>query len=259
MKLHMSLLFVIFTLFIGCSAESEHPEETIVTPVKEEQPKKLKKVKVDTSITNKNVVEKLTAYGEKHKETIVDIYTGKGKIRIKLFKDTPLHRANFIMLTKRGYFDGTYFTRAVKDFMAQCGSPATYVHTDFQRALGKYSIPAEINKKYYHKQGVVGAAREYQNNPKKRSSPFNFYFVEGTRFSDETLDKYEELNSYTYSKEQRKYYSTQPGAAHIDGLHTIFGKILSGQQVVHNITLVETDRQDWPVDDIFIDSAKVVY
>ena len=46
---------------------------------------------------------------KKNKENKVRILTKYGNIEIELFKKTPYHRANFIYLTKKGYFDGTMF------------------------------------------------------------------------------------------------------------------------------------------------------
>lgn len=214
---------------------------------------------VDTNlITDQNVVEKLTRYGAKNPETIVKLHTSKGTITIKLFKDTPLHRANFIMLAKRGYFNGTVFMRVVKDFMAQGGAGATYVHTDLRKEIGYYTVPAEFSTAHIHKRGAVAAAREYRGNPEKRSDPYMFYMVEGTRFTDETLDKYERKHGKSYSAEQRAYYTKNPGAAHLDNEHTVFGEIIDGYEVIPKITAVETDRKDWPIEDIFIEKVEII-
>ena len=226
---------------------------------KQEKKVKAPQIEIDTNvITDENVVRKLTAYGRNNPETIVKVYTTKGAVTIRLFEDTPLHRANFIMLAKRGYFDGTVFMRVVKDFMAQGGAGATYVHTDLRKEIGYYTIPPEFTSKHIHKRGAVAAAREYRGNPDKRSDPYMFYMVEGTIFSDETLDKYERKHDKKYSAEQRAYYTTNPGAAHLDNEHTVFGEIISGYEVVPKLTAVETDRKDWPVDDIFIEKVEII-
>src|SRR5690606_10527429 len=60
-------------------------------------------------ITNENVVSFLTEYGKNNPETKVQISTPLGDIEIELYKDTPLHRANFIYLVKQGYFNETFF------------------------------------------------------------------------------------------------------------------------------------------------------
>ena len=82
--------------------------------------------------------------------------------------------------------------------------------------------------------------------------------MEGLKFSSIALDHYEVENGYKYTQEQRNYYKKNPGAAHIDGEHTVFGQIIQGYHVVPKITHVDTDSQDWPVVDIFIDSVEVI-
>src|SRR5690606_5429746 len=73
-------------------------------------------------ITDENVVSFLTEYGEKNPETQVLISTRFGEIEIELFKDTPLHRANFVYLVKQHYFDETFFHRVVPNFSIQAGN-----------------------------------------------------------------------------------------------------------------------------------------
>src|SRR5690554_1714060 len=73
-------------------------------------------------ITNGNVVAFLTEFGKNNPETKVRINTPYGNIEIELFKDTPLHRANFIYLVKQKYFDDTFFYRVVPNFIVQAGN-----------------------------------------------------------------------------------------------------------------------------------------
>ena len=52
------------------------------------------------------------------------IKTSKGKIKLKLFyEETPVTVANFVNLSKRGYYDGLSFHRVIDDFMIQGGCP----------------------------------------------------------------------------------------------------------------------------------------
>ena len=64
----------------------------------------------------------LRAYGKDNPETRAKITTKYGEIEIELFKDTPVHRANFVYLVKEGYFDNTYFHRVVPNFIIQAGN-----------------------------------------------------------------------------------------------------------------------------------------
>ncbi len=46
----------------------------------------------------------LTKYGKEHEENRVRIKTRFGNIDVELYRDTPLHRANFLFLVKEGLF-----------------------------------------------------------------------------------------------------------------------------------------------------------
>jgi len=252
------LVFVFITCFLlACSEETPPPIKKDVV-VKKEEPIVVKEKPKSDKINNDNVVERLTKYGKENQETIVLITTTKGKIKIRLYKDTPLHRANFILLAKSGYFDGCYFSRVVKDFMAQCGGAYDDKQRSILDSIGYYTIPAEMSKHHFHKKGAVCAARSYTNNPDKRSEPDEFYFVEGIRFSELSLDNYAEQNHYTYTETQRKYYTKNKGAAHLDGEHTVFGEIISGYSVVPKLTHVSTDSQDWPDENLYIKKVEVI-
>lgn len=54
-------------------------------------------------------------------ETLVQIDTDMGKIKVKLFNDTPQHRDNFIKNVKEKRYDGLLFHRVIKQFMVQGG------------------------------------------------------------------------------------------------------------------------------------------
>lgn len=128
------------------------------------------------------------------KETIL-ISTNYGNMKIKLFEETPLHKANFLKLTRQGFYDSLLFHRVINNFMIQGGDP------DSKRAndtilLGNgdvgYWIPAEINPKLYHKKGMLAAAREGDDvNPKKESSGCQFYIVMGKKYDSLALKKAE--------------------------------------------------------------------
>ena len=109
------------------------------------------------------------------KETSVVMDTTLGKIKIKLYNDTPQHRDNFIKLAKAGQYDGLLFHRVIKDFMVQ-GGDVTSKDAPMNKPLGAgdlgYTVPAEFNyPKYFHKKGALCAARTGDEvNPEKASS-----------------------------------------------------------------------------------------
>ena len=140
------------------------------------------------------------------------LQTTEGDIRIKLFNDTPLHRDNFIKNVKEGKYDGVTFHRIIRSFMIQTGDPNTRPGHEAELAA------ADVYPKYFHKRGMVAAAREGDDiNPKKGSDPYQFYIVTG-KFQNETaLAEFETARKQALVEER---YSKKM-AAHRDELETM--------------------------------------
>ena len=157
----------------------------------------------------KTKVAATTETSNNAKETIVVVTTDYGKMRIKLYNETPLHRDNFIKLINEGFYNDLLFHRVIKDFMIQGGDPESK-EAPASKQLGAgdvgYTIPAEfVYPKYYHKKGALAAARQGdQVNPQKRSSGCQFYIVQGKTMTDQELDGMER-NLQNKAKESRFY------------------------------------------------------
>ena len=128
---------------------------------------------------------------ENEKRTLVKLETTMGNITVALYNDTPKHRDNFIKLVKEGVYDSTLFHRVIKQFMIQAGDPDSKNASD-TAMLGSgdvgYTIPAEFNPKFFHKKGVLAAARQGDDvNPEKASSGCQFYIVTGRKFTEPQL------------------------------------------------------------------------
>lgn len=128
---------------------------------------------------------------ENEKRTLVKLETTMGNITVSLYNETPKHRDNFIKLVKEGVYDSTLFHRVIKQFMIQAGDPDSKNASD-TAMLGSgdvgYTIPAEFNPKFFHKKGVLAAARQGDDvNPEKASSGCQFYIVTGRKFTEPQL------------------------------------------------------------------------
>ena len=128
---------------------------------------------------------------ENEKRTLVKLETTMGNITVALYNETPKHRDNFIKLVKEGVYDSTLFHRVIKQFMIQAGDPDSKNASD-TAMLGSgdvgYTIPAEFNPKFFHKKGVLAAARQGDDvNPEKASSGCQFYIVTGRKFTEPKL------------------------------------------------------------------------
>lgn len=132
----------------------------------------------------------------KSKPKVVEITTEFGTMKIVLYDETPLHRDNFVKLTKEGFYKDLLFHRVIKDFMIQGGDPDSRNAKEGAK-LGEggpgYTIPAEFNEKFYHKKGVLAAARQSDaQNPLKESSGSQFYIVQGKKFTGQELIRMEQ-------------------------------------------------------------------
>lgn len=123
-------------------------------------------------------------------ETIV-MSTIHGNMKVKLFNETPLHKANFLKLVNEHFYDSLLFHRVIEGFMIQGGDPESKT-ADRKKLLGdgdlNYTIPAEFNPTLFHKKGMLCAARNSdEENPTKASSACQFYIVQGKKRDDAEL------------------------------------------------------------------------
>ncbi|QPH41871.1 peptidylprolyl isomerase [Pedobacter endophyticus] len=197
----------------------------------------------------------LSAFAAKPRNKYVRIQTVFGECIVKLYNETPLHRDNFLKLTKQGYFDGTLFHRVIKDFMIQGGDPdSRNAKPDVLLGNGgpKYTIPAEFRDSLFHKKGVLAAARDGDMvNPEKASSGSQFYLVQGKVFTDEQLNILEERRlKFKLPEWQRQVYKTIGGAPHLDQSYTVYGEIVVGLDMVDKIAALLTDDNNRPKEDV---------
>lgn len=176
-------------------------------------------------LTEQNADSLLLEYGKTNPETRAVITTSYGDIELELYKDTPVHRANFVYLVKHGYFERTFFHRVVSNFIIQAGN-SDNASTNKKRAkIGKYRLSAELDNGRIHKRGTISGAKEYRENPDKKSAPFEFFIFLGPKKS----------------------------TGHLNGNYTIFGRVTKGMDVVDTIANVAADEGQWPLSNIYID------
>jgi cyclophilin family peptidyl-prolyl cis-trans isomerase len=194
----------------------------------------------------------INAFAAKPKHKYVRITTDLGECTIMLYNETPLHRDNFLKLSKAHFYDGTLFHRVIKNFMIQGGDPDSR-HAKPGATLGEgdvgYTIPAEFRDSLFHQKGALAAARE--DNPAKASSGCQFYIVQGKTFTEEQLEKVEEKRlKFKLPDYQREVYKTIGGAPHLDHNYTVFGQVVKGLELVDQIGALLTDPNDRPNKDI---------
>ena len=133
--------------------------------------------------------------------TLVRFETTSGDFTIALYNDTPIHRDNFIKLVNEHFYDSLLFHRTIWEFMIQTGDPTSRTAKPGEK-LGEgsvgYTLPAEIiYPKYFHRRGVVAAAREGdEKNPERKSDGSQFYIVTGKVYNAGQLGQMEKQLQY---------------------------------------------------------------
>lgn len=196
-------------------------------------------------------------------ETLVLIDTDMGKIKVKLYNETPQHRDNFIKHIHDKTYEGLLFHRVIKQFMIQAGD-VTSKDAPIEKELGNgdlgYTVPAEIvYPTYFHKAGALCAARTSDDeNPQRASSATQFYIVTGKFFTEMELDKMEKEKNIQLTPEQRQAYMHLGGAPHLDGKYTVFGEVVSGMKTVEKIQFVKTNEKDRPLKNVKIKKVSII-
>jgi len=149
-----------------------------------------------------------------------ELETSLGNIVIELFTETsPITVNNFVTLSNDGYYNDVIFHRVIKGFMIQGGDPSGTGHGDMGKYPG-YDFEDELNNPMNYDKGIVAMANR---GPNTNGSQF---FI---MHADYPLP-------YQY---------------------TIFGKVLSGIDVVDTIGNVQTGENDKPNEDVVIYSVKI--
>lgn len=178
-------------------------------------------------LTEKNAMEFFLQYEKEHKENKVRLVTDFGNIDILLFNETKFHRANFIYLTKQGYFDNTQFYRVIENYIVQGGSTDDRDVMKRRRKIGKYLLPTDTKRGFKHDRGVISMPSSEIDNPHKLASPYEFFIT--------LRDVYQ-----------------------LDGDYTIFGRVINGLDICDKIAEVETDDGDWPLQNVYIRTVDIL-
>lgn len=231
MKVRLVILMIL-TLWNCEDKQTSKKMDSVVKKdslVQKEKPNKNKKTSQFPILTNDNAMEFFLEYEKEHKENKVRIYTDFGNIDILLYDKTKFHRANFIYLTKRKYFDGTQFYRVVKNFVIQGGSSDGLDLYKKRRKIGKYLLPPDTKRGFTHKRGAISMPSSEIENAYKLASPFQFFII-----------------------------NRIGGADYLDKDYTVFGEVINGMDVVDKINAVETDDGDWPLDNVYIRKVEII-
>ncbi len=165
------------------------------------------------------IIFTLTTGSLSYSQTVVQWYTSMGDFRAQLREDlVPVTAQNFIDLTNANFYDGLIFHRVIADFMIQDGCP----NGNGTGGPG-YTFDDEFHPDLRHDEpGILSMAN---SGPNTNGS---------------------------------QYFITVVPTDWLDDVHSVFGKIIDGMDVVFAISEVDTDANDKPIIDVVIDSIRVV-
>ncbi len=133
------------------------------------------------------------------------ITTNKGTMRVAFFEnDAPTTVSNFVKLAKSGFYDGLKWHRVIPNFVIQGGCPNTRAGEKGMPGTGGpgYKIDCETKGgNQYHDRGVLSMAHAGRN-----TGGSQFFIVH-----------------------------SRTNTSHLDGVHTCFGKLTEGEDVLDSI------------------------
>ena len=180
---------------------------------------------------------------------IATIKTNHGDMRIKLFPDhAPKTVANFIALSKDGYYDGVIFHRIIKDFMIQGGDP-TGTGMGGESIYGQ-SFEDEFSEELYNVRGALSMANAGPN-----TNGSQFFIVQNQHLPYSK----KEIARGGWPEPIAEIYAEQGGTPHLDRRHTVFGQLAdeASYEVLDAIAGVETGAMDKPVEDVVIETIEI--
>ena len=180
---------------------------------------------------------------------IATIKTNHGDMRIKLFPEhAPKTVANFIALSKDGYYDGVIFHRIIKDFMIQGGDP-TGTGMGGESIYGE-SFEDEFSEELYNVRGALSMANAGPN-----TNGSQFFIVQNQHLPYSK----KEIARGGWPEPIAEIYAEQGGTPHLDRRHTVFGQLAdeASYEVLDAIAGVETGAMDKPVDEVVIENIEI--
>ncbi len=213
----------------------------------------------------------------KKNEEIAVIKTNKGEIKIKFFpEEAPKAVENFKTHAKEGYYNNQIFHRVIKDFMIQGGDP-TGTGRGGESIYGK-PFEDEFSDKLVNISGALSMANAGKDT---NQSQFFINYMDKEQFngwdtyqkiydqyakSPEVVSKYYKsiVDMSKITEEIKQLYIDHGGNPHLDGAfnvngtgHTVFGQVYEGLDVVKEISQVETNEMDAPLENVVIEEIRI--
>lgn len=171
---------------------------------------------------NQNLTQEQEKQDMNDSTVVAVIKTNMGTVEIELFESqTPKTVANFVGLTEKGYYNGVVFHRVIENFMIQGGDP-TGTGSGGESIYGEKFDDEIVSSLKHEGPGILSMANAGPN-------------TNGSQF-----------------------FITLIATPWLDGKHTVFGKVISGMDIVKAIGKVETSKPgDKPLKDVVMESVTI--
>lgn len=231
--IYLIFSFILIVGLAGCSFSLSKQKQSNLdkqnTGIKEVNLEKQQNSNLKTDELNNKVSENQDSQNNENKtnqnmESIfsneVILKTTLGDIKVRLFvSQAPRTVANFTKLGVDGFYNGTRFHRVIKNFMIQGGDP----------------LSKDISQKSYWGTGGPGYTFEDEINSMK--------LVRGSLAM---------ANAGKNTNGSQFFIITASETPWLDGLHTNFGVVVEGMDIVEKIGITKTDSNDRPLEDVII-------
>ena len=147
-----------------------------------------------------------------------DIQTNQGTISVELFaEDAPITVNNFVFLARQGFYDGGIFHRVIPNFMIQAGDPTGTGGGGPGYRFQDEIVPSLV----FDAPGILAMANA---GPSTNGSQF---------------------------------FITVAPTPHLSGNHTIFGRVIAGQEIADAISMKRTGRGNRPLEEVVIQHIEI--
>jgi len=155
------------------------------------------------------------------KKGYVRLHTNMGDLNIELHCDiVPKTCDNFLQLSETGYYDNTIFHRLIPGFMIQGGDP-TGTGKGGKSIWGRHFEDEISNKLQHHGRGILSMA----NSGKDTNNS--------------------------------QFFITFAPCMHLNFKHTVFGRVVGGNETLAKMERVETDKEEKPMEEIKINKVTI--
>lgn len=281
-KLIIMALGIMMFAFSGCSADAAQDKGT-QNPPNEKQEETLPNDDTQTSQDNNKKPEEtdtkgsdLAAFSQfdapQPGEEIALIKTNMGDLKVRLFpNEAPKAVENFKTHAKEGYYDGLIFHRVINDFMIQGGDPVGN-GTGGDSIWGK-PFQDEFSLNLRNFRGSLSMA-----NAGPDTNGSQFFINQNKELNSSLLSQVDELKKQSgeeimkednrtgksitvnelFSDELINKYKEVGGNMNLDYVHTVFGQVFEGIDVVDAIAGVAVGEGDKPVTDVVIQKIEII-